>query len=140
MRSGITNGIGSDKMIPKMPDSKIMFVANIIISYFVLSSSAFADDTGSGCIVPPTIDCTSKRDCTPPHDTRECNRCIMSIFGHCSVHSNDPTCEASKASQNQIYITQKALCEEQKEQDRIDCELVKTKLIAAAAAACAGRN
>jgi hypothetical protein len=91
---------------------------------------ARSKDAGTGCIALQTFDCTSKRDCTPSHDSRECNRCLVSILGHCVSYGNDPDCEASKAAQNRIYDTQKASCEADNETERLICEAVRAKLSA----------
>ena len=92
----------------------------------------------------PTMDCTPTRDCTPTqdctptrdcdhlphnHDTRDCNRCLLSVFGNCVQRGNDPVCEAEKAAQNAIYdadyAARKADCERIKAQEKVGCEAEK---------------
>jgi hypothetical protein len=102
-----------------------------------------------------TRNCRRPRNCTHNHDTRDCSACILSAFGRCQVHGNDPTCELAKAAQNAaydtafnacnglgdiddaaceaekgtqngLYVAAKAKCEADKETDRIACEGQKT--------------
>ena len=102
----------------------------LTLMLFGSNSATRAQDTlDPACATAP--DCTPTRDCSLSHDTRECNRCLFSAFGHCAVRGNDPSCESAKAAQNGIYAAQRAECETSKEQDRVTCETYKAKLIAA---------
>jgi hypothetical protein len=104
----------------------------------------------------PTKDCTPTRDCTPTDDctptrscnitgkkdTRDCSRCLLSVFGHCVQPGNDPVCEAAKALQNVKYqaecaakkldcerlkTTEKLACEANKAAKKADCERIKAQ-------------
>lgn len=102
----------------------------LTLTLFGLNSATQAQDAPDPtCATVP--DCTPTRDCSVSHDTRECNRCLFSAFGHCAVHGNDPSCEGAKAAQNGLYAAQKNQCETAKEQERMTCEAYKTKLLAA---------
>jgi hypothetical protein len=90
-----------------------------------------APKSSQNCEAPPTIDCTPKLDCSLNIDTRECNKCLLSLFGHCSVRGNDPACEAAKGAQNAMFSTQKVQCEGQKTAQKAACESTKAALIAA---------
>src|SRR5712692_808000 len=87
------------------------------------------------CGLPPDrLDCTPTLDCTHPRDERECNFCLIkNPFGGCALRTNDPACEAAKASQNTLYDSQKAICEAQKAQQKATCEATKAALALALA-------
>src|SRR5262245_58451063 len=100
----------------------------LTLMLFGSNSATQAQDTPDpACATVPN--CAPIRDCSFSHDTRECNRCLVSAFGHCALRGNDPSCEAAKAAQNGIYAAQKTQCETAKEQDRVSCEAYKAKLI-----------
>jgi hypothetical protein len=106
-----------------------VWVVALTLMLFGSNSATQAQDTPDpACATVPK--CVPTGDCSPSHDDRECNRCLVSAFGHCAVRGNDPACEAAKAAQNGIYAAQKAQCETAKEQDRLTCETYKAKLIA----------
>lgn len=112
-----------------MPKFAFLIATMAIVASYPATDVSAADDTDTTeCARLSEIDCTPKRDCTPPHDTRECNRCVLSVFGHCNIHANDPACEAAKAAQNQLYATQNAACEALKARDRAECESAKEAL------------
>ena len=88
-----------------------------------------------------TRDCGSgMRDCSQPHDTRNCRACLVRRpwDGGCAVRGNDPVCEAAKAAQNAAYAavkgtceaenaTSRGICEAEKEAARLDCERIKAQ-------------
>jgi len=69
------------------------------------------------------IDCTPSKRCDQPHDERSCGGCISRpLVGGCWIHTNDPVCEAAKATQNSIYAANKAACETEKTTLKLACE------------------
>jgi hypothetical protein len=69
------------------------------------------------------INCTPSKRCDQPHDERSCGGCIKRPFhGGCWIHTNDPVCEAAKATQNSIYAANKAACETEKTSLKLACE------------------
>jgi hypothetical protein len=90
------------------------------------------------CLSPDLIDCTPIQNCVQPRDDRDCNKCLLSVFGRCQMQGNDPLCEAAKASRNGVYAADKLQCEAQKASQKLQCEATKESL-KAAAAACAQR-
>ena len=89
--------------------------------------------------------CTSNRDCSQPHDTRDCRACILRApricvpnipsgqtchGGHCIQMGNDPTCEAAKAAQNAAYEAARIACEAQRTSEIGACELRETAALA----------
>ena len=109
--------------------SSVRAVALTLMLFGSNSATRAQDTPDPACATVPN--CAPTRDCSFSHDTRECNRCLVSAFGHCAVRGNDPSCEAAKAAQNAIYAAQKAQCEAAKEQDRVTCEAYKVRLMAA---------
>jgi hypothetical protein len=105
-----------------------------------LHAQEAAPTGGQSCEVPPTIDCTPKQDCSLNADTRECNTCVVSLFGHCSIRGNDPACEAAKAAQSALYAAQKAQCESQKVAQKAACEATKEALKSAAESRCKNKQ
>lgn len=102
-----------------------------------LAQRATAQDATSpkpSCPASIEIDCTPHQDCSPPHDTRECNACLISLLGTCRLRGNDPSCEAAKAAQNTMYATQKSQCEVQKASQKAACEATREALKTAATA------
>lgn len=76
-------------------------------------------------------DCSQRRDCSQPHDTRNCNRCLVNNpFGGCSIRGNDPICEAAKAAQNAAYAAARGACEAEKVAARNACEAQKATEVA----------
>jgi hypothetical protein len=73
------------------------------------------------------------RDCTSQRDTRECNRCLVSVFGRCQARGNDPTCEIAKAAQNKMYEANKVTCEIQKQQENAQNSAAYAACMSAAA-------
>jgi hypothetical protein len=106
-----------------------MFLITLVLTQQVMAQSP----TGSTCPALPNIDCTPTQNCTLNSDDRECNRCLVSVFNHCTVRGNDPACEAAKAAQNAMYAAQKTQCETQKAAQKAACEGTRAQLIAAAA-------
>ena len=77
-------------------------------------------------------DCSQRRECRQPHDTRNCNRCLVNNpFGGCSIRGNDPICEAAKAAQNAAYAAARGACEAEKVAARNACEAQKATEVAA---------
>jgi hypothetical protein len=90
----------------------------LVLTAVMISLPAFSQDVPAECKSPPSCDeasiCISRppRDCTLARDNRECGRNIN--LGFTKIHTNDPACEAAKASQNAAYSAAKAACEAQK--------------------------
>jgi hypothetical protein len=103
----------------------------LILSEGLISSTIAKSQTSNDCAAILKMDCTSKRDCSTPRDTRECSKCLTSIFNHCSVRGKDPECEAAKAAQNVLYTSQQAACEQEKAKEEADCNASKSKLLSA---------
>lgn len=101
----------------------------IVAAFCGMSLAVHAQEASTNTCPAPqnTIDCTPTRDCSlQSHDERNCSACILrNPFGGCLVRGNDPACEAAKASQNQIYLAQKAACEAQKAAEKASCEAAK---------------
>jgi len=84
------------------------------------------------CPSPELIDCTPIQKCEQTRDTRECNVCLLKVFGRCQLRGNDPTCEAAKAGQNVAYETERARCEADKAVRKAKCEATKAAVEKAA--------
>jgi hypothetical protein len=94
------------------------------LAFLVVSSWALAQDKPN-CVAIQPVDCNALAQsisCDVPHDTRECNRCFISLFGKCQARGNDPACEAAKAAQNQMYSIKKGQCEAEKAVRKAQCE------------------
>lgn len=73
----------------------------------------------AGAACPATPDCKAvacvlqrdERDCSIRRDATDCFRCVISGFGHCIQHANDPACEAVKAKSNVDTAARTAACE-----------------------------
>jgi hypothetical protein len=101
-----------------------MLVSVMVTVVIVQASFAFAEDAGPNCFVP---DCAPKWDCSHQSDNRECSSCLISLFGRCIQHGNDPACEAAKAAQNKIFALQQAECEQQKAKVTAECNQITAK-------------
>ncbi|MAE58313.1 MAG: hypothetical protein CME69_05490 [Halobacteriovorax sp.] len=98
-----------------------------VVFFTILTTLTYADFfTNLEC--RPTRSCDFKIK----KDTRGCSACLVkNPFGGCIVRGNDPVCEAAKAAQNAAYETEYALkkadCERIKSQQKLACEVLKTK-------------
>jgi hypothetical protein len=112
---------------------KLILVISLLISLFSFypranSQEALMDLNCLRSRDAAIIDCTPTIDCSPAVDTRSCNTCLVSSGGgKCLIRGNDPTCEAMKATQNQLYSAAKAACEAQKAAAKLRCEATKAK-------------
>jgi hypothetical protein len=97
------------------------------VSLLASSGGSAQDSKQKNCY---SIDCTPKENCAINLDTRDCNTCVISLFGKCIQRASDPACESAKIAQNALYAAQKASCEAKKAADRDACEALKAKLAA----------
>lgn len=84
----------------------------------------------------PTRNCSNDQmSCPLNQDTRECRSCsrykilqfhgIKSSWEETETCVNNPACEGAKATQNALYASQKATCELDKSNWKLDCERIK---------------
>ena len=95
-----------------------------LLLLFISAAAAFAEDKPN-CVTIPPVDCNALAQsisCGVPRDERECERCLVSLFGKCRARGNDPACEAAKTAQNQMYSIKKGQCEAEKAVRKGQCE------------------
>jgi len=96
----------------------------VIVGAHSIVKAQESPETPCVASAPP---CPPPRNCMLPRDDRDCMRCLVNLFGGCMTRGADPSCESTKAAQNNIYAAQKADCDAANMAAQASCEAAKKK-------------